>query len=215
VETENKQAKLQADALAKYEAEQAAEEAKRAQEEAKGGKAPPKAKAAPPKKGGKDAGLPDLEVEQLEVPTVTEFASEMGNKYIRERPLQEIIDKLMTPQEEEEEEKPEEGKEGEEEAAEASKVATPELKDVKGSAMSNKKNSRDANIMKSKDGKPLESQEASNTNLLEGEEEGEEEKKEEEPKFLANDYLEKAEMQPPKDPYGNDTMHPDLIVANE
>ena len=60
------------------------------------------------------------------MPDVTEFESTMGNKYIRERPLQEIIDKLMTPQEEEEEEKAEEGKEGEEEAAEASKgVATP------------------------------------------------------------------------------------------
>ena len=32
---------------------------------------------------------------------------------------------------------------------------------------------------------------------------------------MVNDYLEKAEMQPPKDPYGNDTMHPDLIIANE
>ena len=32
---------------------------------------------------------------------------------------------------------------------------------------------------------------------------------------MVNDYLEKAEMQPPKDPYGDDTMHPDLIIANE
>ena len=88
---------MQAEALAKYEAEQAAEEAKRVAEEAKTGKAPAKAKAPPAKKGGKDPGQPDLEVEQLEVPDVTEFQSEMGNKYIRERPLQEIIDKLMTP----------------------------------------------------------------------------------------------------------------------
>lgn len=214
VETEQKQAKLQADALAKYEAEQAAEEAKRAAEEAKTGKAPAKAKAPPAKKGGKDPGQPDLEVEQLEVPDVTEFQSEMGNKYIRERPLQEIIDKLMTPQEEEEEPKPEEGKE--EEEAEASKVATPDIKDAKApSALSNKKNSRDANVSKSKDGKLMESQEVSNANLLEGDEENEEEKKEEEPKFLPNDYLEKAEMQPPKDPYGTDTMHPNLIIENE
>lgn len=78
---------MQADALAKHEAEQASEEAKRASEEAKGGKAPAKAKAPPAKKGGKDAGQPDLEVEVLVVPTVTEFASEMGNNYIRERPL--------------------------------------------------------------------------------------------------------------------------------
>jgi hypothetical protein len=30
---------------------------------------------------------------------------------------------------------------------------------------------------------------------------------------MANDYMEKAEMQPPRDPYGNDTMHPDLVIA--
>ena len=41
--------------------------------------------------------MPDLDVEQLTVPEVTEFKSEMGNEYIRERPLEEIIDKLMTP----------------------------------------------------------------------------------------------------------------------
>lgn len=212
VETEKKQAKLQADALAKYEAEQALEEAKRASEEAKGGKAPAKAKAPPAKKGGKDPGQPDLEVAQLEVPTVTEFESDMNNKYIRERPLQEIIEKLMTPQEEEEEEKAEEPKEGEADPG----ISTPELKDpkdAKSSAMSNKRASRETNVLKSKDGKPLENA-ASDQNLLnEGEEGEEEEKKEEEPKFLTNDYLEKAEMQPPKDPYGNDTMHPDLIIA--
>ena len=42
-----------------------------------------------------------------------------------------------------------------------------------------------------------------------------EEVKEEVIKFLENDYMEKAEMTPPKDPYGLDTMHPDLIIANE
>ena len=109
LETENKQAKLQAEALAKHEAEQAAEEAKRTAEEAKTGKPAAKGKAPPVKKaGGKDPGMPDLDVAQLEVPTVTEFESEMGNKYIRERPLDEIIQKLMTPQEEEEEAKEEE-----------------------------------------------------------------------------------------------------------
>ena len=62
IETEKKQAKLQAEALAKYEAEQAAEEAKRAAEEAKGNKQPAKGKAPPAKKGGKDPGVPDLDV---------------------------------------------------------------------------------------------------------------------------------------------------------
>ena len=124
VETEKKQAKLQADALAKYEAEQAAEEAKRAAEEAKGGKPAGKAKAPPAKKGGKDPGVPDLDVPQLEVPTVTEFKSEMENEYIRERPLQEIIDKLMVPQEDEEEEKADEAAEGEEAASENARAAS-------------------------------------------------------------------------------------------
>ena len=30
-----------------------------------------------------------------------------------------------------------------------------------------------------------------------------------------NDYIEKAECLPPKDPYGNDTMHADLIITTE
>ena len=97
----------------------AADEEKRAAEEAKGGNPAGKAKAPPAKKGGKDPGVPDLDVPQLEVPTVTEFKSEMENEYIRERPLQEIIDKLMVPQEEEEEEKTDEAAEGEEAAEEA------------------------------------------------------------------------------------------------
>lgn len=44
--------------------------------------------------------------------------------------------------------------------------------------------------------------------------EDEEEKKEEPIKFLENDYMDKAEMLPPKDPFGSDTMHPDLIISN-
>ena len=70
-------------------------------------------------------------------------------------------------------------------------------------------------MSKSKDGKLQESQEVLNADQLEGEEEGEGEQKEAEIKFLDNDYLEKAEMLPPKDPYGADTMHPDLIIGNE
>ena len=42
-----------------------------------------------------------------------------------------------------------------------------------------------------------------------------EEYREEEPKFVPNDYLEKAEMSPPKDPYGENTMHPDLLIIHE
>ena len=135
----------------------------------------------------------------------------MENEYIRERPLQEIIDKLMTPQEEEEEEKPEEPKEGDDSQAE---IKAPS--DGKNSALKDKKGS----ISKGGDDKKKSTQEivTATPEILEGEGvEGEEEgEKEPEPiKFLENDYMEKAEMLPPKDPYGTDTMHADLIIAVE
>lgn len=83
-ETEKKQAKLEARALRKLDAEAKAEEAKRLAEEAKtgkpAGKAPAKAPAKPGAKGKDDK--PVLDVPQLEVPKVTPFASEMGNSYI-------------------------------------------------------------------------------------------------------------------------------------
>jgi len=77
---------------------------------------------------------------------VTDFASEMGNEYIRERPLQEIVDKLMTPQEEEEEEKQEVHKQ-----AEPDHPVTTPVVDPKVSALSNKNPGPAVN--KSKDGK--------------------------------------------------------------
>lgn len=209
LETERKQAKLQAAALAKYEAEQAAEEAKRAAEEAKTGKPAPKGKAAPAKKGGKDPGVPELDVEKLEVPEVSDFVSEMQNEYIRERPLEQIIETLMTPQEEEEEEKKEETTVEEE-------STTPPVDNK--SAMSNKRASNATDKGKEKEKEkgsrsgatiPDTSGEAADGETV-GQEE--EEKKEEEPKFLPNDYLEKAEQSPPKDPYGHDTMHADLLI---
>ena len=55
------------------------------------------------KAGGKDADKPNLDVPKLEVPTITEFTSEGGNKYVRERPIEEIAEDLMKPQEEEQE----------------------------------------------------------------------------------------------------------------
>lgn len=47
---------------------------------------------------------------------------------------------------------------------------------------------------------------------MENENGSDEEEKEEPIKFLPNDYMEKAEMSPPKDPYGVNTMHADLII---
>lgn len=73
------------------------------------------------------------------MPTVTDFKSEMENEYIRERPLQEIIDKLMVPQEEEEEEKADEAAEAEESAVE--RAASSAQEDKKASALSNKRQS--------------------------------------------------------------------------
>lgn len=70
-ETEDAQAKLEAEALKKWEEEKKAEEAKAA-EEAKKAAADPKAKKAPPAKGGKgkDADKPNIDVEKLEVPGI-------------------------------------------------------------------------------------------------------------------------------------------------
>lgn len=214
IETEKKQAKLQAEALAKYEAEQAAEEAKRAAEEAKTGKPAAKAKAPPAKKGGKDPGVPELDVPQLEVPKVTDFKSEMQNEYIRERPLQEIIDNLMVPQEEEEDEKADDHADGDEAADEQPRATSSAQEDKKASALSQKRGSlsKDAPGKDSKVAVKNDSQAEIAVEQEEGEDE--EEKKEEPIKFLMNDYIEKAEMTPPKDPFGNDTMHPDLIIEN-
>ena len=105
-----KQEKLYQKALKKHEAEQKAEEAKRQAEEAKTGKPAAKGKQAAPKKG-KDPDKPDIEVEQLPVPGTTPYVSESNNKYVRERPIDEIITKLLTPQEDEESDGPEEDKE--------------------------------------------------------------------------------------------------------
>ena len=138
----------------------------------------------------------------------------MENEYIRERPLQEIIDKLMVPQEEEEEEKADEAAEAEESAVE--RAASSAQEDKKASALSNKRQS----ISKDPPGKDSKTAVAakneSQADIAADQEDGEneEEQKEEPIKFLENDYMEKAEMSPPKDPFGNDTMHPNLIIEN-
>ena len=139
----------------------------------------------------------------------------MENEYIRERPLQEIIDKLMVPQEEEEEEKADEAAEAEDSAVERAASSAAEEKG-KASALSNKRQS----ISKDPPGKDSKTAVAakneSQAEIAADQEDGEneEEQKEEPIKFLENDYMEKAEMSPPKDPFGNDTMHPNLIIEN-
>ena len=112
---------------------------------------------------------------KLEVPEISDFKSEMGNPYVRERTFEEIAKRLMEPPREE----------IDEDAAppqEAPQQDAPKP----GSAMS---------VVMS--------------------EEAEEPKEPEEPPFKPNDYLQKAEMEPPHDPEGNATMQPDLIISAE
>ena len=214
LETEKKQAKLEAEALAKHEAEQAAEEAKKAAEEAKGIKQDAK-KKAPPAKKGQDA-KPQLDVPQLEVPQVTPFQSESGNKYIRERPLEEIVDKLMLPPPEEEEDPPQEKAEQQESQPNLTPAGKKE-EDKRASQLKDKKASvasiKDAKEAAKKPAAPAKEDARTKEQSPALSEADEEEKKEDEaPKFEPNDYMEKSEMRPPQDPYGNQTMVPDLVI---
>ncbi len=92
-ETEDRQKKLEQEALKKYEEEKKLEESKKADEDkskppAKGG-----AKAPPPKKG-KEPEKPLIDVPKLEVPKIQELETQMGNKYLIERSIEEIAFKL-------------------------------------------------------------------------------------------------------------------------
>ncbi len=78
---------MEAEFLAELERKKKEEEAK-LEEEAKknpaAAKAPAKAPAKPPAKGAKEE-KPVIDVPKIPVPQVTEYKSEMGNQYIRER----------------------------------------------------------------------------------------------------------------------------------
>ena len=188
-ETQAAQEKLEAEALKKWEEEKKQEEAKAA-EDAKKAAADPKAKKAPPpKKGaGKDADKPNLDVPTLPVPEVVPYESEMGNKFLYERQMDEIALALVTPAPLEEEEV----------------KADPDM-------------SRQESNIEGEDSK-LDSKKEAGTPKPEGEED-EEDKEEEKEEFLPekveNDHMEKAEMQPPKDPEGIDCLVPDLLVSKE
>ena len=73
------------------------EELKKAEEDKNKPAGAPKGKAPPPqvKKGGKEPDKPVLDVPKLAVPSIHEFESMMGNKYLVERSLEEITTKLM------------------------------------------------------------------------------------------------------------------------
>ena len=137
---------------------------------------------------------------QLEVPKVTPYKSEMGNDYIRERSLNEIVAKLMSPPVEEKEESEKEEEPILNPNASAGKVSAREP-----STMQNKKAPEPKPSIK---GKAV-------TVELEEEPVEEQEVKQEEPKFQMNDFMEKASKRVPQDPDGNETMHADLVISAE
>jgi hypothetical protein len=102
-ETEDAQAKLEAEALKKWEDEKKIEEAKAA-EDTKKAAADPKGKKAPPPKKGKEADKPNIDVPKLEVPEIKDYTSNMGQKFVIERSFEDIADKLIKPAPTEEEE---------------------------------------------------------------------------------------------------------------
>lgn len=98
-ETEEKQKKLEEEALKKYEEEKKLEELKRIEEEKKNpaaaakGKAPPAPAKKPPGKG--EPEKPVVDVPKLEVPKIQEWSAPTGNKYLVERNIDEISKKIM------------------------------------------------------------------------------------------------------------------------
>lgn len=112
-ETEDKQKKLEEEALKKYEEEKKIEEQKRIEEEKKNpagaakGKAPPAPAKKPAGKG--EPEKPVVDVPKLEVPKIKEWTTQTNNKYLVERSMDEIATKIMdagNPQPEENEATP-------------------------------------------------------------------------------------------------------------
>ncbi len=99
-ETEERQKKLEEEALKKYEEEKRIEEMKRIEEEKKNPAAAAKGKAAPPAPAKKAPGKgevekPVVDVPKLEVPKIQEWTTQTGNKYLVERSMEEIAQKIM------------------------------------------------------------------------------------------------------------------------
>lgn len=113
----------------------------------------------------------------------------MGNNYLIERKIEEIAAKIMLPPvEEKDEENKQDGDQAENKEAEQATNPPP---------------AANASPAPRTD----------NNTTTEGEENKEEEEKEpEEPPFKENDFMEKAAMEPPQDPEGNATLHPDLLL---
>ena len=196
-ETADAQAKLEAEALKKWEEDKKAEEAKAA-EDAKKGAADPKdkKKAAPPAKKGKDADKPNIDVPKLPVPEIEEFESTMGQKFVVERSYTQIAEKLMKPAPSEEEEnnqdadKAEEDKDIQKSASQLKDVKTPEQPPANLKSGTSQEHLDEENV--------------------------EEEKKEElQAVVVETDFIDKANLSPPQDPEGEQTMVSDLVLSME
>lgn len=112
--------------------------------------------------------------------------------------MEEIAERLMKPSEEEEKDS------SEEEVIEEAPVAPTPPVDAKAKGKTPDKNTpgSKAELKKAEE-------------VVPDVEEEEEEEVEYIPPFEANDYLEKAEMEPPRDPDGTHTLHENLIVPQD
>ena len=108
-ETQQRQEKLEAEALAKYEEDKRLEELKAKEDEEKNPKGGKKAPAKAPPKKGKEPDKPELDVPQLEVPEIQETTSKNGYQYLVQRTTDEIANELMIIKSEEEENQVKEG----------------------------------------------------------------------------------------------------------
>lgn len=102
-ETEEKQKKLEEEALKKYEEDKKLEEIKKIEEEKKNPGVAAKGKAAPAQPAKKPPGKgepekPLVDVPKLEVPKIQEWKAPTGNKYLVERSMDEISQKIMDAQ---------------------------------------------------------------------------------------------------------------------
>ena len=189
-ETEERQKKLEADALKKYHEQKKAEEAAAA-EAAKNAAPDPKAKKAPPPAKGKGAKdeAPKLDVPQLEVPKISDYKSPMGNEFLIERNVEEITEQLMKPAPTEEEDNAQDAD------------GTRSQGSIRGSQQEKRERAG--------------SETGSIQPTPEGEIPAEDTPKVMQADVVENDFIEKAKMLPPQDPEGENTMVPDLILTGE
>lgn len=128
---------------------------------------------------------------KLPIPQVTLFLSEIGNKYVRERTFDELSAKLM-------EEIPPEGEEATADQRTSTALSVHKSTEVPVTSVSVQQPSKlpEQSVMKSVDRAVT----AGSVNTVQ--ETQDPAMPPEEPPFKPNDYLQKAEMEPPCDPQG-------------